>query len=193
MLRQSFLPFFHPARTIREFRLSRTSCGHSRCPERLVVFAGKKDVLGAADQDVFAGGDGTEQFMNQALIANPALLLGLPYSSFTAGVVMPRQWGGMSAFVYDPQDRTNDFFRLEDLFSQGIIIGAEIKKKTNFFCLPGEHHVGGIWKHVDQVDLEFNAPPPGEYPYPSIPGVSHQTRRLHDLLRIRPVLEVVFE
>ena len=27
--------------------------------EKLVVFAGKKDVLGGADQDEFAGGDGT--------------------------------------------------------------------------------------------------------------------------------------
>ena len=61
--------------------------------EELVVFAGKKDVLGVADQDDFAGGDGTEQFVNQALIANPAFLLGLSYSSFTAGVAMPRSLG----------------------------------------------------------------------------------------------------
>ena len=78
--------------------------------EELVVFAGKKDVLGAADQDEFSGGDGTEQFVNQALVANPAFLLGLPYTSFTTGIVMPRKWGVMSAYVYDPQDRTRDFF-----------------------------------------------------------------------------------
>ena len=46
--------------------------------EKLIVFAGKKDVLGAADQDIFAGGDGTSQFSNQAFIANPAFLLALP-------------------------------------------------------------------------------------------------------------------
>ena len=34
--------------------------------EKLVVFAGKKNVIGTADQDIFAGGDGTDQFMNQA-------------------------------------------------------------------------------------------------------------------------------
>lgn len=56
----------------------------------LVLFAGKKDVLGAADQDIFAGGDGTSQFVNQALITNPAFLLGLPYSSYTAGFVSPQ-------------------------------------------------------------------------------------------------------
>ena len=77
--------------------------------EELVVFGGKKDVLGGADQDVFAGGDGTDQFVNQAFVANPAFLLGLPYTSFTTGVVMPQDWGMISAFVYDPQDRTTNF------------------------------------------------------------------------------------
>lgn len=52
-----------------------------------VVFAGKKNVIGGLDQDDFAGGNGIAQFMNQSLIANPAFLLALPYSSFTAGVV----------------------------------------------------------------------------------------------------------
>ena len=133
--------------------------------EKLVVFAGKKNVVGAADQDIFAGGDGTDQFMNQALITNPAFLLALPYSSFTAGVAMPQQWGMVSAFVLDPQERTKDFFRLKDLFSQGIIMGGEVKVDTNFFCMPGEHHVGGIWKHRDAFDLRTNAPDP-TYPIP---------------------------
>ncbi len=139
--------------------------------EKLVVFVGKKDVLGGADQDIFAGGDGTEQFINQALMANPAFLIGFPYTSFTAGVVMPRQWGVVSAYVYDPQDRTGEFFRLKDLFSQGIIVGGEVKVNTNFFSMPGEHHVGGVWKHHDLPDLRFDEPPPGQYPYPQIPGV----------------------
>jgi len=136
--------------------------------EKLVVFAGKKNVIGAADQDVFAGGDGTHQFVNQALIANPAFLLALPYSSFTAGIAMPKKWGMVSAFVFDPQDRTRDFFRLKDLFSEGIIVGGQVKVNTNFLAKPGEHHAGFIWKHVDLADLSF-APPPPDYPYPPAP------------------------
>jgi porin len=136
---------------------------------KLVVFAGKKNVIGAADQDIFAGGDGTDQFMNQALIANPAFLLALPYSSFTAGVALPQKWGMVSAFVYDPQDRTRDFFRLNDLFSEGIIVGGEVKVNTNFLCKPGEHHVGGLWKHTDLPDLSGGYIPPPEYPYPPAP------------------------
>lgn len=138
--------------------------------ERLIVFAGKKDVLGAADQDIFAGGDGTHQFVNQAFIANPAFLLGLPYTSLTVGAAMPQEWGTIGTFIYDPKDRTQDFFRLNDLFAEGIIVGGEVKVKTRFFDLPGEHHVGGMWKHVNLTDLRFNEPPPGQYPEPVVPG-----------------------
>ena len=138
--------------------------------EQLIVFAGKKDVLGAADQDIFAGGDGTSQFVNQAFVANPAFLLALPYTGFTAGAVMPQSWGALSAFIYDPKNRTKDFFNLDDLFAQGIIVGGEVKVNTNLFNKPGQHHVGGIWKHLDLTDLAFAEPPPGDYPYEPVPG-----------------------
>lgn len=133
-----------------------------------VVFAGKKDVLGAADQDDFAGGDGTEQFVNQAFIANPAFLLGLPYTSFVVGAVSPQDWGAISLFAYDPKDRTQDFFDLGDLYSEGVIVGGELKVNTNFFERKGEHHIGGIWKHLDQTDLTINEPPPGLFPQPTL-------------------------
>ena len=126
-----------------------------------VVFGGKKDVLGSVDQDIFAGGDGTEQFVNQALIANPSFLLGMPYSFFTAGVVSPRDWGGVAVYVMDPKNRTADFMQFGDLFNQGIIIGGEIKWKTTFFDLPGQRHVGGVWKHQEQLDLRYAFTPPG--------------------------------
>jgi len=138
--------------------------------QRLVVFAGKKDILGSFDQDIFAGGDGTDQFVNQALIANPAFLLGLPYSSFTAGFVSPQQWGRISGFVLDATDRTADFFRMNNLFSRGIIVGGEVKVSTNFFDLPGQQHLGGMWKHIPLTNLRFEEPPPGVFPEPTVPG-----------------------
>ena len=137
-----------------------------------VVFAGKKDVLGSFDQDVFAGGDGTDQFVNQALIANPAFLLGLPYSTFTTGFVSPRKWGGFSLFVMDTIDRTADFMQVGTLFTKGIIVGGEVKAKTMFFGLPGQQHVGAIWKHEAQNDLRYSFGLPGgtsETPGPSTP------------------------
>lgn len=96
--------------------------------------------------------------------------MAFPILQFTAGVVSPREWGSFSGFVYDPQDRTKDFFRLDDLFSQGVIIGGEVKVKTNFFSLPGDHHIGGMWKHVELTDLRFNQATPGVYPEPTVPG-----------------------
>jgi porin len=125
-----------------------------------VLFGGKKDVLGSFDQDIFAGGDGTDQFVNQALIANPSFLLGMPYSFFTAGIVSPRDWGGMAMYVMDPKNRTADFMQFGDLFNEGIIIGGEVKAKTLFFDLPGQQHVGGVWKHQEQFDLRFAFTPP---------------------------------
>jgi porin len=138
--------------------------------ERLVVFAGKRRLVGTTDQDIFAGGDGTDQFVNQALIANPAFLLGLPFTSFGAGFVSPQKWGSFSGFVHDPTDRTTDYFQLNNMFSQGVIIAGEVRLKTNFFNLPGEQHVGGVWKHVPQTNLAFQEPPPGVYPEPTVPG-----------------------
>lgn len=134
-----------------------------------VIFAGKKDVLGAFDQDDFAGGDGTDQFVNQSLIANPAFLLGLPYTSFTTGFISPRKWGGFGAYIYDPKDRTADFMRLDDLFAEGIIIGGEVKAKTKFFGLPGQQRVGAIWKHTPLTDLRIGESTPGVYPEVALP------------------------
>jgi porin len=138
--------------------------------ERLILFAGKKNVVGTADQDIFAGGDGTDQFINQALVANPAFMLALPYSSFMAGAVMPRQWGSLGLSVMDPQDRTDQAFsRLGDLFSKGVIVSGQVKVNTNLLGKPGEHHVGAIWKHVDLIDVSQFPPPPTDYPYPPVP------------------------
>lgn len=139
--------------------------------EKWVVFFGKKDVLGTFDQDVFAGGDGTDQFLNQSLVANPSFLLGLPYSSFTAGFASPRKWGGFSGYVMDPQDRTADFMQFGNLFQKGIIVGGEVKAKTKFFGLSGEHHVGGVWKNVSLTNLRFGESPPGVYPEVAVPRV----------------------
>ena len=157
-----------------------------------VVFAGKKDVLGSFDQDVFAGGDGTDQFVNQSLIANPAFLLGLPYSTFTAGFVSPRRWGGFSMFVMDTIDRTADFMQFGTLFTKGIIVGGEVKAKTMFFDLPGQQHVGAIWKHEAQSDLRFAfGLPEGTS---EAPGAAHACalELLHGLLRFRSVLSSRF-
>lgn len=36
--------------------------------------------------------------------------------------------------------------------------------------MPGEQHIGALWKHVEMTNLEFNVPPPGDYPEKPVPG-----------------------
>ena len=141
--------------------------------QELVVFAGKKNVVGSADQDNFAGGDGTNQFANQAPVANPAYLLALPYSSFTAGIILPREWGNASVYVWDPRDRTREGLDFEGVFDDGVILGAQVRAFTDFFDKPGEHHVGAIWKRVDLIDLSQTPDLAPAYPYP--PGRGLET------------------
>ena len=125
--------------------------------EKLVVFGGKRVLPGAADVDKFASGNGTQQFMNQAFCQNPAFLLGIPYSSFMLGAAMPQEWGTISGFVLDPQDRTRNFFNSQGggLYSKGAIVSVEVKMKTSFFDKKGDQHVGAVWKHVEKTNLEF--------------------------------------
>lgn len=136
----------------------------------LVAFAGKRVMIGAVDQDIFAGGNGTQQFSNQSLCMNPMFILAVPYSTLSAGFVSPQSWGTFGLYVADATDRTADFFGTEGLFSHGLILGGEVKVRTKFFGLPGQHHVGGLWNHVPLTDLRFQSPPPGVYPEPEVPG-----------------------
>jgi len=131
--------------------------------KNFAFFVGKKDVLGDLDQDKFAGGDGTDQFMNQALVANPAFLLGMPYSSLATGFVVPGEDGHLIMWARDPEDRTQDYSPGSP-FSSGVIAGGEVRLRTNFAKLPGHQTFGGIWKGYDQSDLRFAlVPPSGQY------------------------------
>jgi len=130
--------------------------------ENFVMFVGKKDVLGDLDQDKFAGGDGTDQFMNQAMVANPAFLLGLPYSGFAGGFIIPGKDGHLLGWVRDPEDRTERVLP-NNLFSKGVIAGGELRIRLNLLGLPGHQTVGGVWKGFDQPDLEGFIEPPGQF------------------------------
>ena len=130
--------------------------------ENFVMFVGKKDVLGDLDQDKFAGGDGTDQFMNQALVANPAFLLGLPYSSFAGGFVIRGKDGHLLGWVRDPKDQTERILP-NNLFSKGVIAGGELRIRIDPWGFPGHQTIGGVWKGFDQPDLGGFIEPPGQF------------------------------
>ena len=136
--------------------------------EQLLVSVGKTRLVGTADRNIFAGGDGSDQFLNQTFVANPLVLQQMAFSTFSVGAVMPQEWGNVGIRVVDTKDRSTEFFDLGDLFAEGMVLLGQIRVKTNFFGRPGEHHIGGNYKHSDLLDLRFSPLPP-PYPYPSAP------------------------
>jgi len=138
--------------------------------KNLVIFLGKRDLVGAHDQDTFSGGDGTSQFMNQALVANPAFMLGPPYSTLTIGAVSPQDWGQAALFMYGAKDLTAEFFDFSNPFQEGFNLVGELKLNTHFFGLPGDQHLGLLYGHHPLNDLRFLGPPRGQYPEPTVPG-----------------------
>lgn len=136
--------------------------------EQFIVTIGKTRLVGVADNNIFAGGDGSDQFLNQALVANPLFIPQLPFSGFAIGAVMPQEWGNVAVSVIDPLERSTDFMDFGTLFSTGAILFGQVQIDTDFFDLPGEHHFGGFYKNADQLDLAFATNYP-TYPYPPAP------------------------
>lgn len=138
--------------------------------EKFILTAGKTRTVGIADNNVFAGGDGSDQFLNQSLVANPLLVPMIPLSTFVVGAAMPQEWGHVGVSVLDTIERSTDYFDFESIYSEGAIILGQLQVDTNFFQKAGEHHVTGFYKDSNQVDLAFNPQP--NYPYPPAgPGV----------------------
>ncbi len=136
--------------------------------EQFILAAGKTRTVGIADNNVFAGGDGSDQFLNQTLIANPLLVPQIPFSTFVVGAVMPQEWGNIGLSVMDTLERTTEFMDFGTLFSEGVILFGQVQVDTEFLDKPGEVHVGGFYKNSDQIDLAFTPLPP-TYPYPPGP------------------------
>ena len=136
--------------------------------ERFIVTVGKLRTIGVADNNIFAGGDGSDQFVNQTFVANPLMVPQIPLSTFVVGAVMPQDWGHVGLTVLDPSERSTEFMEFDSLYSRGAIVMGQVQVDTNFFDKPGEHHVGGFYKNVDLLDLTFTPIPP-QYPYPPAP------------------------
>ena len=136
--------------------------------EQFIVTVGKTRTIGVADNNKFAGGDGSDQFVNQTFVANPLMVPQIPLSTFVVGALMPQEWGNISLSVMDPEERSTEFMEFDTLFSQGAIAFGQVQVDTEFFDKPGEQHVGGFYKKVDELDLTFTPVPP-TYPYPPAP------------------------
>lgn len=135
--------------------------------EQFIVTVGKTRTIGVADNNKFAGGDGSDQFVNQVFVANPLMVPQIPLSTFVVGALMPQEWGHVSLSVMDPVERGREFMDLGTLFEHGMLVFGQVQVDTDFFGMPGEQHVGGFYKNEDQLDLSFTPLPPT---YPEPPG-----------------------
>ena len=90
-----------------EFHADPATVGAVHCDRGQDVHA----VPGVADNNKFAGGDGSDQFVNQVFIANPLMVPQIPLSTFVVGALMPQEWGHVSLSVMDPwnEDQFMDF------------------------------------------------------------------------------------
>lgn len=136
--------------------------------ENLIVSVGKTRMPSVADNNIFAGGDGSDQFVAQTFAANPLLLPQVPFSSFVISTVSPQDWGNVAFLVVDPRENATNYFEFNNLFSTGVGFLGQVQVDTEFFGLPGEHHAGFWYKNVDQIDLTFTPVPP-TYPYSEAP------------------------
>ncbi|MBS0266291.1 MAG: carbohydrate porin, partial [Planctomycetes bacterium] len=147
--------------------------------KQFVVTVGKTRLVGVADNNIFAGGDGSDQFVNQTFCMNPLFVPQLPFSTFAVGAVALPEWGSAALTVVDPSDRTFEFMDLGSLYNKGVMLFPQVKVKTRFFDLPGQQHFGGFYKHVELLDIRF-VPLPPSYPLPPDPSGAPQFQTHHN-------------
>jgi porin len=121
--------------------------------EHLAVFAGKIDTLDG-DENEFASGRGTSQFMNFNFLFDPVLALRLPYSTLGVGALwMPTKDIRVEASLFNTIDSstTSGF---ED-FGKGLSAWAEAQFQYRLGRLPGGFNVGGLYS-FDQNFTRIN-------------------------------------
>ncbi|MCM2372621.1 carbohydrate porin [Aporhodopirellula aestuarii] len=121
--------------------------------ENFAVFGGKLNSLDA-DQNDFASGRGITQFLGAGFALNPAAILASPYSSLGVGVAYFEDAVPVAYFsVSNPIDTTRTF-DLDDVYEEGVVLTAGIRKETGFFGKKGHHSFTGIWNSRTFTELE---------------------------------------
>jgi porin len=121
--------------------------------ERFAVFFGKLDTFDG-DRNAFAHGRGKTQFLNAGFVVNPATYRTIPYSTLGCGFTVLGD-EGTPVFTYtllNARDtvRTSGF---DELFEDGVAMGAELRLPTDFLDMPGHQLFGATWNSRDFVAL----------------------------------------
>jgi len=106
------------------------------------------------DQNEFAHGRGTDQFLNLGLTINPVTLRTVPYSALGAGLIfVPTPDIQVQLTALDAEATPGDA-GFDTLFKDGTVLALEGRIATNFFDLPGHQLLGGSWSNRKFVSLE---------------------------------------
>lgn len=106
------------------------------------------------DQNEFAHGRGTDQFLNLGFTVNPVTLRTVPYTALGAGLIfVPTPDIQVQFTVLDAEgSATDDGF--DTVFKDGTVLALEGRIATNFFDLPGHQLLGGSWSNRNYVSLD---------------------------------------
>lgn len=120
--------------------------------ESFGVFAGKLDTLDG-DLNAFAHGRGKDQFLNVALLTNPAGLLVAPYSTLGAGFLLVKNEVPWFTFTVLNAKETIKTAGFNELFQDGVVLAPEARLPTKFFGLTGHQLVGAVWSSREFTGL----------------------------------------
>ena len=151
--------------------------------EKVVVAAGKMDLLALGDRNAFAGdATHTTQFMNTGFNVNPVLLTAAPYTCMAAGVILiPTDWLQISTLVCDNDPNGaanmtgfNTAFHGRDWMS----VMQEYDLKIKPFNRPGNQRIGWFWTSKDFTEFESDPRDPIPARHIEIRGVPGFAQKL---------------
>ena len=130
--------------------------------ERTTVAIGKFNVIDFLADDPHFGGWGVYRFMNLSAMAPasglfPPVIIG-GQATYRSG---NNQW---SLFVYDPADRSTDYFTADDLFDNGVNFNLGYTRSGTWFGRTTQVSLNGIYSTKIGTDLRDVALPPGVPP-----------------------------
>lgn len=121
-----------------------------RIGDRASFLIGKINALDLAENDPFFGGLGIHRFMNTVFAAPPSGLV--PTVMFGAIANVRIDPVSLSLWVYDPDDRTQDYWP-DDLFANGVTFSLTAAYSTKIAGRPTTFSLNGIYTTKTGVDF----------------------------------------
>lgn len=120
-----------------------------RVGKKSSIALGKFNPVDLLAADNFYGGWGTDRFMNLILVAPPSGLIPVVFMGAVATVrTEPVSWTFM---VFDPNDRTNDYFP-GDLFEDGVNVSVAASYDTTLAGRKTTYVLGGLYSTAEGTD-----------------------------------------